>query len=132
MRKIISLGLFALSFGCFSNSSFATQVEECDVLMADAPKGLFGLCIAYHNADNGRSQVRIEELYIRKATAAGYSTVIPGTEEEMLPCPCWTDNDLALAIIDESEDVKTCGTDTSYDFVVTIDRWYETISKFNT
>ena len=114
MHKIISLGLLALSLFLISNTAFS-DVSDCDDVLIEqenAPKGLYGLCVAYWSSDNGRGRARIEELYKHRAEAAGYSTVIPGTGVgvPLLPCPCWDTIDLVEAITDDSGNVKSCGS----------------------
>ena len=62
MRKIISLGLFALMLSIFSGQALAGDKAACDALRDPdsaiyAPR-LFGLCVAWHNADvNGQAAI---------------------------------------------------------------------------
>ena len=86
MRKIISLGLFALMLSIFSSQVFAGDVGACDELTDPdsdpdiyAP-GLYGLCVAWHNAnENGRAA--IEKNYSKRGGGT-----IPGSG---FSCPCW-------------------------------------------
>jgi len=111
----------------FSSVVFAQGKNDCDVLKEDdeAPKGLYGLCIAYYSADTGLGQERIRELYEMRAEGSGYPEIPPGTGRgNSAPCPCWTLDTLALA--PTLGDPQKCGTNvndgitdpatTSYDF----------------
>ena len=91
MHKLISLGILALLMSVLAGPVVA-DVDACDGLKVDAPKGLYGLCIAYWSAENGRGQDRVEQLYARKANAAGYPPGIPG----LASCPCWENEALLL------------------------------------
>ena len=47
MRKLVSLGLFALMISIFSNTAFAGSVGDCDILkdksLGDYVPGLYGI-----------------------------------------------------------------------------------------
>jgi len=89
MRKLVSLGLLASSFIMLSSSVLAGNVEECEFLKdKDYSKGLYGLCIAYHNTTNAKAQERILANYDKKAGPD--DPVMPGTEDEVVPCTCWS------------------------------------------
>jgi len=103
MRKLVSLGILALLMSVLAGPVVA-GVDACDTLKLDknAPKGLYGLCVAYWSAENGRGQDRVEQLYDRKAIAAGYPPGIPGLvvspqEPDPVSCPCWGADKLAEA-----------------------------------
>lgn len=87
----VALGLLALSLGFSANSAFAGNVEECEVLKDGYTKGLYGLCIAWHNAGNDNSRERILDNYEKKAGPG--DPPMPGTEDEV-PCPCWGETEL--------------------------------------
>jgi hypothetical protein len=94
MRRIISLGLFALMVSFFSSTVFAGNVEDCEFLKGDDyTKGLYGLCIAYYNAGNDNARERIAANFNKKA-GPGEPT-LPLTDE--VPCLCWDETHLALA-----------------------------------
>ncbi|MFC1720510.1 hypothetical protein ACFL00_05180 [Pseudomonadota bacterium] len=116
MRKSVTLGLFALFLSTLACPLLA-DVSDCDDLAADAsaPRGLYGLCIAYYNSANGKGQDRIAALYEKKADAAGYDPVIPGTGDETnLPdCLCWNADELIQAVAAESF-ARYCGTNNKY------------------
>ena len=66
MRKLISLGILALLLSMLASPVLA-DLEDCKDLKEDGiTKGLYGLCIAYWNADNGNSQERILANYNQK------------------------------------------------------------------
>lgn len=90
----VALGLLALSLGFSANSAFAGNVEECEVLKDGYTKGLYGLCIAWHNAGNDNARDRILDKYEGKAGPG--DPPMPGTEDEV-PCPCWDEAVLAEA-----------------------------------
>jgi len=85
MRKLISLGLFALMFSIFSSQVFAGNVDECknlkDKTHVDYAPTLYGLCVAWHNADENAKD-RIAENYRRKSGG----DEVPGSSQD---CPCW-------------------------------------------
>jgi hypothetical protein len=86
MRKIIAASIF-LVFSFFAQSVFAEVTDDCLELKSQgAPKGLYGLCIAYNNAENGKSQERLAELFDKKAEGTDYVGFLTGGG-----CPCWTD-----------------------------------------
>lgn len=85
MRKTIALGLLALLFGFLSNSAFAGNADEfCGYLKdkdhADYQPGLYGLCTAWHNADED-AKVALGEKFLLKAGFA-----VPGSG---FGCICW-------------------------------------------
>jgi len=73
----------------------AGNVEECEALKGNASPGLYGLCIAYHNADSARAQERILNNYDKKA--GPNDPPMPGTGDSV-PCACWTVEQMAAAI----------------------------------
>ena len=93
MRKIVLLGLFTLLVSSISNTVFAGNVEECEFLAdGNYSKGLYGLCIAYHNAGSDNARERILANYAKKAGPG--DPPLPGTGVE---CPCWDAEHLAAA-----------------------------------
>lgn len=124
MRKLFLLGFLGISFGFLASSATAGNVAACDEERAtnpDWPSGLYGLCVAYHNAAPGRAQDRIEQLYAEKARKAGYDDpVIPGAGTS---CPCWNYEALAEYIEEEALAQNLCIVDTDsedakgFDFV---------------
>ncbi|MBT8048907.1 MAG: hypothetical protein HKN57_00080 [Xanthomonadales bacterium] len=92
MRKVISLGLMALIFSLFSTHASAGNVEECEKLASgEFTKGLYGLCIAYHNAGNENARNRIRDNYDKKAGPGDPPLVVDAE------CPCWDAGHLADA-----------------------------------
>lgn len=114
MFRIASLVLLTLFLSALA-SPLSADEADCDNLFADenAPKGLFGLCIAYYNSVNGNGRDRVEQLFAKKAIAAGYDPVIPGTGPEvdttLLDCPCWQAEELRAAVNDD-RGIENCGT----------------------
>ena len=89
MRKIISLGLFAFMLSVFSSQVFAGSADACEPLKKDKSKpGLFGLCVAWHNADD-QAKDKIADNYFKKS--GGFT--VPGAD--VFDCICW--NDLSYA-----------------------------------
>jgi hypothetical protein len=105
MRKLISLGVLAILLSMLASSAVAGSEKYCEVLKEDGiTKGLYGLCIAYWGADNGRSQERILGNY-RKKMRPVYPGDRKGTGDPDMPglvddlsCPCWTIGQMANAI----------------------------------
>lgn len=91
MRKLISLGLMVLLFSMFPVSAFAGNAEDCDYLKdknhPDYAPGLYGLCVAWHNADEKAAEALADKFFNR----AGFP--VPGSEEPntepQFDCPCW-------------------------------------------
>jgi hypothetical protein len=90
MRKSVSLGLLALSVGFFADSAFAGNTEECEPLKQSGQKSLYGLCVAWHNADDEATKDALGQKFLDRA---GYR--VPGSEVPPQPtepdfyCPCW-------------------------------------------
>ena len=88
MRKLFALGLLALSMGLLANTAFAGNVEDCESLKQSGQKSLYGLCVAWHNADEDAKDGLAEKFLDR----AGYP--VPGSEDEEpdpdFDCPCWS------------------------------------------
>jgi hypothetical protein len=90
MRKIISLGLFALMLSIFSSQVFAGKVAVCEHQKDQLKSlGLYGLCNAYWNADEDKSQEGILNNYNMRALELG-GPPMPGLSE----CPCWSADEL--------------------------------------
>ena len=125
MRKLISLGLLALLLSIFASPVMAGGAAECDGLKEDetAPRGLYGLCTAYYSAENGRGQERVEQLYAKKAIAAGYPPEIPRLELPQEPdppevaCPCWPGDEMA-GVPDDSAPAFECQVGTDPEFAI--------------
>jgi len=97
MRKIISLGLFALILSIFSSQVFAGKVPYCEK-EKDGLKsqGLYGLCNAYWNADNENVRNQILANFVKKAGTSlkepgmpGLEPVVPDLPDQEVTCPCW-------------------------------------------
>lgn len=84
MYRIFSRGLFTLVFFFFANQALADPADgACEILNElDASPGLYGLCVAYHNA-NENAQARILENYLKKMGEGDPG--MPG----LASCPCW-------------------------------------------
>jgi len=95
MRKLISLGLLAIVLSLVASPVFAGKEPLCEPLKEDASKGLYGLCIAYHNAGNSNAgnsnaKQKILDNYNKKAGDPPVPQM-PGTEDErkkVTTCPC--------------------------------------------
>lgn len=89
MRTLVSLGLLALSLGSFTNIAFAGNVEDCESLKQTGQKSLYGLCVAWHNADEAAKDGLAAKFFDR----AGFP--VPGSEdpepEPDFTCPCWSE-----------------------------------------
>jgi hypothetical protein len=93
MRKLISLGLLALSLSFLSNAAFAGEVAECEKIKDGYTPGLYGLCIAYANAGNDNARRRISDNYVARAQASDLTLdeiFTPVGAGDPLECPCWT------------------------------------------
>jgi hypothetical protein len=91
MRNVVSLGLLALSMGFIANPALAGNVEDCEPLKQSGQKSLYGLCVAWHNADEDAKDAIAEKFYER----TGYSYRVPGSETrepdpepDPVVCPC--------------------------------------------
>ena len=86
MRKLVSLGLLALIFSLLSSDLLASNIDACKDFKK-AGKGLYGLCVAWHRADE-KNKGKIAKKF---ELIAGYP--FPGIPEpEPEPdflCPCW-------------------------------------------
>jgi len=77
--------------GFFANSAFAGNVEDCESLKESGQKSLYGLCVAWHNADEDAKDGLAQKFFDR----AGYP--VPGSEvddpdpEPDFVCPCWSE-----------------------------------------
>ncbi|HEX6092260.1 MAG TPA: hypothetical protein VFZ07_02850, partial [Dongiaceae bacterium] len=75
MRKLFAVGLLALSSGFIANTVFAGNVEDCEPLKQSGQKSLYGLCVAWHNADEDAKDAIAEKFFDR----AGYD--VPGSAD---------------------------------------------------
>ena len=91
MRKIVTLGLLALVLGLVSSSLFAGNVDACEAIKGE--KSLYGLCNAWHNADNENAKRKILDSFNRRAAAlagpGGRAIEMPGMSGSGFSCPCW-------------------------------------------
>jgi hypothetical protein len=102
MRKIISLGLFALMISMFSSQVFAGKVDVCEDEKAELKSaGLYGLCNAYWNATNENARERILANFEKKAGPNGPG--MPGLES----CPCWDVAELVNAACNHNVTIST-------------------------
>jgi len=107
MRKLISLGVLTILLSMLASPAVAGSVEDCEVLEEDGiTKALYGLCIAYWGADNGRSQERILANYRKKMRPVDPGNRngtgdpdMPGLVDDEVSCPCWTPESLADATL---------------------------------
>jgi len=90
MRKLITLGVWALLLTMMNSPVVAGNVDECEVLL-DASPGLYGLCIAYHNAGNSNAMDKILANYNKKRGPD--DPPMPGLDG--VPCPCFNSDDLS-------------------------------------
>lgn len=112
----VAVGLLALSLGGSAGSAFAGDVAECETLKDGYTKGLYGLCIAWHNAGNDNARDRILDKY--EDTAGPGDPPMPGTEDEV-PCPCWDETDLADASLNGvPNSCLLAGTESGAEFAV--------------
>ena len=88
MSKLISLGVFALMLSIFSGQVFAGDAALCEPLKQDQNKSLYGLCVAWHHADEN-ARDKIADKYFDRS--GGFP--VPGSEEpepeQDFYCPCW-------------------------------------------
>lgn len=105
MRKIVSLGLLAISFGFFSSQTLAGNVEDCEVLVGGTP-GLYGLCVAWHNAGNDNSRDRIMKNYDKKREPGDPD--LPGSGDAIL-CPCWGQTEILNAVCNYNVKASSSG-----------------------
>lgn len=93
MRKMISLGLLALSLSILSSQVLASNAAACDE--AKLTKGLHGLCVAWHNA-NDKNKDKFADKYRERSGG----DEVPGSvdPEPEVVCPCWTPDSLADAV----------------------------------
>jgi len=95
VRKLISLGLFALIISIFSSQLLAAKTGECDGVTKK--NGLYGLCVAWHNADD-KAKDKIAAKFFERAKYRLPGSEDPVTEPDPTPdffCPCWTDVSMA-------------------------------------
>ena len=109
MRKVISLGLFALMLSIFSSQVFAGKIADCEDIKKDpAYKGLYGLCNAYWNEDDEDARAQILANFVKKAGTSldepgmpGWKPVVPDLPDlpdQEVTCPCW-DFDTLVQVI---------------------------------
>jgi len=99
MRKLVSLGLFALSLGVISPAVLAgNQDDLCGFLKEKEGEyyvpGLYGLCTAFQNETDELARLDILDAFYAKAPDGldmpGYDP-LPDSEPVPVPvtCPCW-------------------------------------------
>jgi hypothetical protein len=97
MRKIISLGLFALILSIFSSQVFAGKVSFCEDKKDELKSyGLYGLCNAYWNADDENDKGQILANFVKKAGTSLDAPGMPGLTTA--DCPCWEDDSGRLEV----------------------------------
>lgn len=92
MRKLFTLGLLALSSGFLTNTAFAGNVEECEPLKQSGQKNLYGLCVAWHNADESAKDALATKFLERagyRVPGSGAPDPDPDPSEDQFSCPCW-------------------------------------------
>lgn len=94
MRKLISLGLLAISFAFAAQSVLAYDVEECEFFKGGTP-GLYGLCLAFVNAGNENARDRIRANYVKKRAPEDPATLDEFFDGPQSTCPCWGLEELA-------------------------------------
>ena len=99
MRNLVWLGLFALMTSIPSNSAFAGSIGDCDFLkdksLEDYVPGLYGICVAWHNASANGNENALAALEAKWFRTGGEGP-IPGSEPDATPdgdpqwfeCPC--------------------------------------------
>jgi hypothetical protein len=129
MRKIISLGLFALILSIFSSQVFAGNDDECENLKdkthPDYAPALYGPCVAWHNADeNVRDQILAK--FVKKARTSLDNPGMPGwvgpadpKKPEGMTCPCWAG--VVLDDVDKYTPADICFLDTPSGDVIFFD-----------
>jgi len=84
-------------FSLFSSQIFAGNADECNFLKdKDDPAytpGLYGLCIAWHNADEDDAEALADKFFERAGfVVPGYPVVPDINDDEQdltFDCPCW-------------------------------------------
>lgn len=91
MRQLVSLGLFALILSMFSSQALAASAEACDQVKK-AKKGLYGLCVAWYNADE-KGQAIIAAKFDARSDIPLSKIVDSQSEppEQDFYCPCWAE-----------------------------------------
>jgi len=97
MRKLISLGLLALSLGFLSNPLFAGDASDCESFKNDSNRALYGLCIAYWNTTNAVAREKILTNFVNKG---GDAKDLSG--DDFVPCTCWTRGHVDDVLNDQS------------------------------
>jgi hypothetical protein len=105
MRKIITLGLLALSMNFLSGPAFAGDVSDCETIRDDPNRALYGLCIAYWNTTNAVARGKILENFTKKADGSiGMPGLpVPDSPEpgDFVECTCWLQENHVQAILDD-------------------------------
>jgi hypothetical protein len=81
--------MLAILLSLVASPVFAGNHLECEPLKGGASKGLYGLCIAYHNAENSNLKQKFLDSYNKKAGDPPMPPM-PGTvnERKKVTCPC--------------------------------------------
>lgn len=109
---VILTGLMAVSGNSLASTPDGmTPSEEtvCDVLKTDGvTKGLYGLCVAYCEAQDND---QIDKTPANPKILANYRRKMSDTDPDMpcvhVPCPCWTQEELDTATMDDSVAIVT-------------------------
>ena len=89
MRKIISLGLLALSLSLTATALFAGYPACDDMKEALKEAKIYGWCNAWHDADTQEEKDRIEARILERIV--GIDIKLPWLDDEGgFTCPCWT------------------------------------------
>jgi hypothetical protein len=97
MRKLISLGILALLLSMLASPVSAGDKGICMELKDDS-KGLYGLCVAYQNTEDGSAKEKIMGNFTRRArNGETMPIVVDPKKPEIVACPCWNNEDLLRA-----------------------------------
>ncbi len=92
MRKFVTSGLLVLSFSLLANPVFAGNEGLCESLRDNQIRALYGLCVAWHNADDDTKG------FIAQKFRERFGEEVPGSEATLpddpatgqdFYCPCW-------------------------------------------
>jgi hypothetical protein len=104
MRKLLTSSIFILMFSLFSGAVLAGDKGVCDENEYGGKKalqkaGVYGLCVAYQNADDADKPAIADKFFQRFGfVVPGFSDVVPGLPPEQdFFCPCLEGADLELA-----------------------------------
>lgn len=100
MRKIVLLGFLTVTLIVLTGSALAGNAGDCDSLTdpesSQYAPNLYGLCVAWHNADED-SKDKIAENFRKKSGGKA----VPGSSD--FSCSCWQNlsyGEVGLALVD--------------------------------